>query len=220
MEDLDTAWVVLADLTDRNANVFYELGVRHALKDRTILVAQTSDDIPSDLQQYAYHVYGRTDGNASEEFREKIRDLLEDVDRNPNRKDSPVSDFLGSARPREHPAVLATRLNDIEGRMQAFEGGLQLTGRPAVSDTAKPLASATLRDIPMLSEETPPASWFEAGVELAEGKDLRALRAFVRTTLREIRDQVPAKVTELNGFCQNSGLSRHGGKLTQKLGPG
>ena len=22
------------------------------------------------------------------------------------------------------------------------------------------------------------------------------------------------------GFCQNSGLSRHGGKLTQKLGPG
>ena len=22
------------------------------------------------------------------------------------------------------------------------------------------------------------------------------------------------------GFCQNSGLPRHGGKLTQKLGPG
>ena len=82
--------------------------------------------------------------------------------------------------------------------MQAFEGGLQLIGRPAVSDTAKPLASATLRDIPMLSEETPPASWFETGVELAEGKDLKALRTFVRTTLREIRDQVPAKVAELN----------------------
>ena len=24
----------------------------------------------------------------------------------------------------------------------------------------------------------------------------------------------------VKGFCQNSGLSRHGGKLTQKLGPG
>ena len=29
-----------------------------------------------------------------------------------------------------------------------------------------------------------------------------------------------ARQRRLRGFCQNSGLSRHGGKLTQKLGPG
>ena len=50
IQDLDGSWVVLADLTDRNPNVFYELGVRHALKDRTILVAQNRKDIPFDLQ--------------------------------------------------------------------------------------------------------------------------------------------------------------------------
>ena len=40
INDLDQADVVLADLTDNNPNVFYELGVRHALKHKTILVAQ------------------------------------------------------------------------------------------------------------------------------------------------------------------------------------
>ena len=30
----------------------------------------------------------------------------------------------------------------------------------------------------------------------------------------------PTLPTSLKGFCQNSGLSRHGGKLTQKLGAG
>lgn len=60
----------------------------------------------------------------------------------------------------------------------------------------------------MLSEETPPASWFEAGFELAEGKDQRVLGAFVRTTLREIRDQVPAKVAELDVFTKFDGYNR------------
>ena len=30
----------------------------------------------------------------------------------------------------------------------------------------------------------------------------------------------PRHLDGTHGFCQNSGLSRHGGKLTQKLGPG
>ena len=30
----------------------------------------------------------------------------------------------------------------------------------------------------------------------------------------------PELHVEFRRFCQNSGLSRHGGKLTQKLGPG
>jgi hypothetical protein len=57
IRDLDDAHVVMADLTDRNANVFYELGVRHALRNRTIILAQKREDIPFDLRGYGYHVY-------------------------------------------------------------------------------------------------------------------------------------------------------------------
>jgi hypothetical protein len=42
--------VVLADLTGKNANVFYELGLAHALAKPVVLVAQSIDDVPFDLR--------------------------------------------------------------------------------------------------------------------------------------------------------------------------
>src|SRR5713226_1421915 len=38
--DLHKSDVIIADLTDSNSNVFYELGVRHGLKDGTIVLTQ------------------------------------------------------------------------------------------------------------------------------------------------------------------------------------
>ncbi len=94
LQELDDAYVVLADLTDRNANVFYELGVRHSLRDRTILVAQRTSDIPFDLQAYAYHVYDWKTDEGRVALTTKVTQLLADIDANPERPDNPVSDFL------------------------------------------------------------------------------------------------------------------------------
>lgn len=58
LDNINRADLVLADLTDRNANVFYELGVRHTLRDSTILIAQQLEDIPFDLRHFAIQVYG------------------------------------------------------------------------------------------------------------------------------------------------------------------
>jgi len=49
--------LIWADLTGGNANVFYELGIAHALRKRTVLVAQRRDDVPFDLRGYKNHVY-------------------------------------------------------------------------------------------------------------------------------------------------------------------
>ena len=43
LQSLLNAHVVIADLTNQNPNVFYELGVRHALRPRTILIAEKSE---------------------------------------------------------------------------------------------------------------------------------------------------------------------------------
>ena len=90
---LNQADVVLADLTDMNPNVFYELGVRHALKNRTILVSQTMDDIPSDLKQYGIILYNTT-AKSVNEYKKQIRKILKDIQNNPDRDDNPVSDYL------------------------------------------------------------------------------------------------------------------------------
>jgi len=41
---------IIADLTGRNANVFYELGMAHALEKDVILLAQDVGDVPFDLR--------------------------------------------------------------------------------------------------------------------------------------------------------------------------
>jgi hypothetical protein len=44
------ALLVIADLTGQNANVFYELGMAHALEKDVILLAQDVGDVPFDLR--------------------------------------------------------------------------------------------------------------------------------------------------------------------------
>lgn len=93
LERLRNAYVVLADLTDRNANVFYELGVRHALSNRTIIVTQDASHVPSDLRGYWFTVYGTKPGQVKK-FKEQIKDLIGKIEQAPDAKDSPVSDYL------------------------------------------------------------------------------------------------------------------------------
>lgn len=93
VERLKTARIVLADITDRNANVFYELGVRHSLSKRTIIVSQNADDIPSDLRGYWFLRYG-TDPELVAKFKEDIRRLISEIEEHPQKCDSPVADYL------------------------------------------------------------------------------------------------------------------------------
>lgn len=48
---------VVADVTGRNANVFYELGLAHAIRKPVILLTQSIADIPFDLNRYHHIVY-------------------------------------------------------------------------------------------------------------------------------------------------------------------
>lgn len=54
---ISKADVVIADMTDRNPNVFYEVGYAHALGKIVLLLTQTSDDIPFDLKHRQHTVY-------------------------------------------------------------------------------------------------------------------------------------------------------------------
>jgi len=51
------AEIIIADLTDRNPNVFYEVGLAHVLGKYTILITQDLDDIPFDLKSIRSILY-------------------------------------------------------------------------------------------------------------------------------------------------------------------
>jgi len=57
-QSLLTADVVIADISIHNANVYYELGIRHALRDKvTILIRTKKDEVPFDLKTDRYITY-------------------------------------------------------------------------------------------------------------------------------------------------------------------
>lgn len=60
LTSIDQADIVLADLTRKNANVFYEVGVCHALGKAVLLLAQSIDDIPFDLRHRRVLLYDYT----------------------------------------------------------------------------------------------------------------------------------------------------------------
>ena len=95
IHNLKNAKTVLADISDFNHNVMWELGVRHALSKRTIMVAREDmiDKIPSDITNYVVIPY--SEGNTEyKEFKEKIHNIFQKIDADPDRADSPVFDYL------------------------------------------------------------------------------------------------------------------------------
>jgi hypothetical protein len=61
-QDIRRSDVVLADLTGMNPNVFYELGLAHALGKDTILIKQIdADAVPFDVRSHKYCEYDLTD---------------------------------------------------------------------------------------------------------------------------------------------------------------
>jgi hypothetical protein len=49
--------IVIADCTGKNANVFYEIGLAHAIGKPTILITQKKCDVPFDLRHRRYLLY-------------------------------------------------------------------------------------------------------------------------------------------------------------------
>lgn len=49
--------IIIAEITDRNPNVFYELGAAHALGKNVILLAQNENDIPFDIRSHRCILY-------------------------------------------------------------------------------------------------------------------------------------------------------------------
>lgn len=81
---ISKADLLVADMTGRNPNVFYEVGYAHALGKRVILLTQRSEDIPFDLKHYPHIVYGGRISELKSELSKRIRWAIEnpkDVDK-------------------------------------------------------------------------------------------------------------------------------------------
>jgi hypothetical protein len=170
--------LVIADISIDNANVFYELGIRHGLRPKgTILIRFTAPgkDVPFDLKTDRYIPYDRKDpGAAAALLTQSIKETLLSIREN-GRPDSPVFGLLPALSPPD-PATLVVVPRSFQEAVEQAEA--------QTSDGATTLA--------LLGDEARRLWWGRKGARLV-GRAQRRLRAFAaaRDTWEAVRKDLP-----------------------------
>lgn len=80
---INAAKVLVAELTSRNPNVFYELGLAHSLRKPVVLVSSNEADVPFDLHHIRVIYYDVTDPFWGTKLLEKIAENILSALKNP-----------------------------------------------------------------------------------------------------------------------------------------
>ncbi|MCK4478002.1 hypothetical protein KAU88_05700 [Candidatus Bathyarchaeota archaeon] len=86
--------IVVADLTDRNPNVFWELGVRQSFKHGTITVAEIGTEIPFDMTVKGVLFYYPKNHIKNAEFSKRFKTAVGDCLSHPDTPDSHVLETI------------------------------------------------------------------------------------------------------------------------------
>lgn len=84
-EQIEKSTVLLADLSGRNANVFYELGLAHAARKPVVFTAGNIDDVPFDLRHLRVITYEPREPDWADKLKENISEYLRNAAKEPEK---------------------------------------------------------------------------------------------------------------------------------------
>lgn len=143
-EQLLIADLVIADISIHNANSFYELGIRHAFRDkRTFLIKSKGDEVPFDLKTDRYMAYDASDPRASRA--DLVKALKASWDS--QQQDSPVFQLLPGLEPGDPAQLIVVPLEFRE-------------------EVERALTARKCGDLQLLAAETESLSWKTMGLRL------------------------------------------------------
>lgn len=93
VEGIIDADIIIADLTSKNPNVFYELGFAHSISNKTIMTCQKSEELPFDIASYRVLFYEQSlqgGKDLSEILGNSISDLLDTL----NQTNNPIQEVI------------------------------------------------------------------------------------------------------------------------------
>jgi hypothetical protein len=134
--------IVIADLTDHNANVFYELAIRHAFRKHVIQLIQTGQTIPFDVAGLRTVFVDHRDLDSAAEAKRSIIGHMKAIQEHPAEVDSPISvavdrEALRSGTTQERELALMfdgiTNLTNLVSRLRDDVGRLH-TGSETMSE--------------------------------------------------------------------------------------
>ncbi len=139
IDEISEADVVIADLTGRNPNVFYETAIAHERKkeNKVILIAQKDKDVPFDLQALRYLKYSIREESGKKRFRDKLRNFLKEAG-----KDSSSSPFEVIEGTDERTRRITAELNTL-----AANNTLQFHNMTIYAQTALSIFSVSKKEV-------------------------------------------------------------------------
>lgn len=75
-KNIEHARLIIADMSERNPNVFYEVGYAHAISKSVILLTNNVDDIPFDLKNQRHIIYGNDLSKFEDELLNNVKAIL------------------------------------------------------------------------------------------------------------------------------------------------
>jgi len=94
INDLIVSPLVVADVTDSNANVYWELGVRQSFSNGTITIAEHGTKLPFDLIRKGTHFYYPKDGTRNNKFIEDFQEAINKISANQCGPDSEILEAI------------------------------------------------------------------------------------------------------------------------------
>jgi hypothetical protein len=84
-EQIEKAKLLLADLSGKNPNVFYELGLAHAAKKPVIFAASHVDEVPFDLRHLRVIIYDIREPDWAVRLQQSVTDYLRNASKEPEK---------------------------------------------------------------------------------------------------------------------------------------
>lgn len=144
--------LVIADLTDRNPNVFYELGIRHATRKPVITIIEQGELIPFDVSQSRTIMFNYRDLESVDRCKSELRRQVQATEENPDDFFTPVSVAVdvravqGSGDPAARLDVqVLSALQALQadvGRMRADLAEITAPSRSEYNDAKQAIAEA------------------------------------------------------------------------------
>jgi hypothetical protein len=128
------AKILIAELTGRNPNVFYELGLAHALSKPVILISSNIDDVPFDLRSIRVLLYNKDDPEWGAKLRGDIIQAIKEVVASPQLAIPATFKTAVHTRPPPESEVLLrlSRLESAVERLTAIEAEALIEDTPAM----------------------------------------------------------------------------------------
>jgi len=113
--------LVIADLFERNPNVFYELALRHVVNLPVIMIYQAGEDLPFDITTLRAIPLDHSKIGSVEKCKEELRKHIKSFDVNPDIGQTPVSRSLSINNMKSSPKPEAKALAELSERIERLQ---------------------------------------------------------------------------------------------------